>query len=506
MEEPLILRYGTQLEYDAIRNKIPNALYFIHDTRRIYKGDKLHASNDVEFTNVVPAYKTATHRLYVVTIGNHVSLYVKGIDRMICVNSTIIQPGAINDLSAFDATILATALSGDNDTIPTSGKVNEMISDALVNCGDAYIDVASSRAVDNSGTLLTFTARNGQTKSITISDLFVSGASYNSDTHILSLSVQGGNVVDINLSDLVPETVTTSNVNMSRDIVATVDIGNIKKGQILDTSMISDLQTFLETMISQDSLPTVTQPSVTLTTTDNKIYEVGTVVCPTFSATFSAGEYSQTAAGDQVDTGVNVIGWSVTGTGQPAQTFNATNHISGSFGEIVVKDDTEFAIIASATHTAGATPKSYLGKFSVGDVPTSTKAITAGTKNDDNNPKIRGYRKTFYGALVTKSATIDNALVRGLPNSTTSSVSVGSKLIIDVPAGYSRVVLAYPATLKDVTSITSAEEFGSEIKDSFTKYIVSVEGAAAGHSIDYKVYVKDLASPQLVATTYSVMI
>lgn len=58
MEDVFKLLTGSQAQYDAIQVKDNNALYFIVDTHRIYKGDVLFASglvenleqiNDIEF-------------------------------------------------------------------------------------------------------------------------------------------------------------------------------------------------------------------------------------------------------------------------------------------------------------------------------------------------------------------------------------------------------------------------------------------------------------------------
>ena len=97
-------------------------------------------------------------------------------------------------------------------------------------------------------------------------------------------------------------------------------------------------------------------------------------------------------------------------------------------------------------------------------------------------------------------------MVRGLTGKSNKKVAKGQTYTISVPSGVSRIVLAYDATIGDVASITSAEEFGSEIKDSFVKQNVDVEGANSYSAISYNVYVKDLANPQENATTYTVTI
>ena len=112
----------------------------------------------------------------------------------------------------------------------------------------------------------------------------------------------------------------------------------------------------------------------------------------------------------------------------------------------------------------------------------------------------------MYGALTDETGEINSALVRSVSGRTNKAVAKGQKYTITVPAGTLRVILAYPATIGAVASITSAEEFGSEIKDSFVLSTASVEGANSYTGINYNVYVKDLASPQVNATTYSVTI
>ena len=172
---------------------------------------------------------------------------------------------------------------------------------------------------------------------------------------------------------------------------------------------------------------------------------------------------------------------------------------SGTFNAFTVMDDTDYYVSCSVNHTAGDVPKTYLGE------DYAAAQIKAGTKTNDSL-HVTGYRQGFFGALETKSGEINSELIRGLVGKTNKKVGKGQQYTITVPAGVLRIVLAYEASVGDVASITSAEEFGSEIKDSFTKSVVSVLDASGANGKDYNVYVKDLAGAQGTDTTYTVTI
>lgn len=65
---------------------------------------------------------------------------------------------------------------------------------------------------------------------------------------------------------------------------------------------------------------------------------------------------------------------------------------------------------------------------------------------------------------------------------------------------------AYPATLRDVSSVQDVNGMNAEVKTAFTKTVVSVEGANGYQAIDYKVYVFDMANANDTANTYKVTI
>lgn len=418
--------YGTFAEYQSWIAKAENAnsdaIVFVYDdlgNQRLYRGKELIASHNVEFVTSVPAADAAVEgRLYVVNTTDSISLYAKhgGVVEEI---GGAPKAGSITELTVFNSELIATTISAEStdDQLATAKAVNDALEAAKEELGTAisaldgaYVDVEASRAADNTGTVLKFSTKDGQSKEVTVGDLFLTAASYDSTSHKLSLTVQGGQVVEVDLQALVPQAVSTADVAMSRNIVATVTVGNITKGQTIDVSKITDIQTFLETMLSQDSLPSATQPSVTLTTPNNKEYEVGSKVIPTAYATFSVGSYSQTAAKNQVASGVtpkdddNGVAWTLKCTGQddktyPASTGNSLGSSSApiSFDEITVEDNTSVAVTVAVNHTAGNEPLSYLGNSEVNGTACSTKKIAAGTKKDENNTKITGFRYCWYG-------------------------------------------------------------------------------------------------------------
>ena len=122
------------------------------------------------------------------------------------------------------------------------------------------------------------------------------------------------------------------NVYFSDDMMVTKEIGYITltNGQGTIPSRGKNLSEVFEAMFVKEQNPTTTQPSVNLTFSQAGAYEVGSVVSPTYSATFNAGSYTYGPA-----TGVTVSSWEISDTaGHTAST------VSGSFADVTVTDST----------------------------------------------------------------------------------------------------------------------------------------------------------------------
>lgn len=267
------------------------------------------------------------------------------------------------------------------------------------------------------------------------------------------------------------------NVYFSDDMMVTKEIGYITlaNGQGVIPSKGKNLSEVFEAMFVQEQNPTTTQPSVNLTFSQAGSYEVGTVVSPTYAATFNAGSYTYGPA-----TGVTVSSWEISDTaGHTASTA------SGSFDDVTVTDSTNYKITAKANHTAGATPLTNKGnEYAAGK-------IAAGSKSKVSSA-ITGYRSFFYGVLDTSSAEapLTSAIVRGLTNG--GAYNASKTFTLNGSATAKRIVIAIPsnstrAGLKEVI-LTSA--MNTPVTDSYVKTTaaVQVEGANGATAINYNVY------------------
>lgn len=234
---------------------------------------------------------------------------------------------------------------------------------------------------------------------------------------------------------------------------------------------------------------TPTQPSISLTFNQAKAYEVGTTVTPSWNATLSAGSYTYGPA-----TGITATAWEISDTAG-----NTATTASGSFDAITVADGTNYRITAKATHGAGAVANDNLGSPSEPVVQ-----IAAGSKSKTSGA-ITGYRNTFYGTKTTKDA-LDSAAIRSLTTKSDKALANGNSFTIAIPVGAVRVVFAYPATLRDVSSVKDVNGLNAEIKSAFAKSTIAVEGANGATAIDYKVYTTDFAEPVAKANSYTITI
>ena len=280
------------------------------------------------------------------------------------------------------------------------------------------------------------------------------------------------------------------NVYFAKDLITTSAIGNITltNGQATIAAEGKNLKQVFETIFVKEKNPTVTQPSVSVSLSGAGAKEVGTKVTPSYNATFNKGSYEYGP-----DTGLTAT-WAVKDSRNEEGTA-----ATGSFSELEVGDNTNYTVTATATYGAGATPLTNIGN------PYAAGAIVAGSKNGTSSA-ITGYRNSFYGTLTEMPEALSSSTIRGLSGKANAKWTNGKTFTISIPVGAKAVIFAYPATLRDVTSVKDVNGLSAEVKSAFVKSTLSVEGANAYAGADYKVYVSEFAEAVQKANTYNVTI
>ena len=268
------------------------------------------------------------------------------------------------------------------------------------------------------------------------------------------------------------------NVYLANDLTITADIGVHK----LDGAGFKKLETagknlkqVLDMLLASRTLPEITTaPSVSVSCPEAKAYEVGTVVTPTFTATFSDGAY-QYAPGE--DTGVEVTAWSATFDGQ------TVNSQSGSFNAITVTDNYNKRIGVVATHSAGVAPQDNLGNVVTDEEELKTCQIQSGSKTGYSG-YISSFRNIFYGSVV-EPMELTSANIRALSKRTASKSSFDMNIV----EGAKQVIIAIPSSYT-LGKIADKAAFGTDLLPSdVTKMdLVNIAGASEGYDMEYKVY------------------
>jgi len=151
-------------------------------------------------------------------------------------------------------------------------------------------------------------------------------------------------------------------------------------------------------------------------------------------------------------------------------TVNTTYQAAADYGQGPIKNDS-----ANQPHPNGRIP--------AGNVQSGTVVYTP-------------QRRSFFGRLINNTIPDSNALVRALTQNLLNAQN-GSVMAATVQAGDMGVCFAYPATLRNPTSITQAGFMNMDVKDAFTEITITVEGANGYLPIEYKVLynINDLPFP-----------
>lgn len=307
---------------------------------------------------------------------------------------------------------------------------------------------------------------------------------------------ENGKIIALEAVDLsIPDAPTTDEINP--DLVVFPD-GLTTTYQIGKVTLTNGMGTLVEpggtltdffNIFVDEKNPTTTQPSVSVTFSQAGAYEVGTYVTPSYSATLSPGSYTYGPA-----TGVTATAWEITDTND-----NTSDAASGSFEQFQVSDGINYKITAKATHGAGSIPVTNTGnEYASGKIDAGTKSATSGA--------VTGYRKTFYGTTANKN-TITSDIIRGLAGKSTSALSNGSTFNISIPVGAMRVIIAYPATLRELTEVVDVNGMSTNIVGNVSEILtLNVEGANGFDSIAYRVYVFNRGEATIETNTYKVKI
>lgn len=255
-------------------------------------------------------------------------------------------------------------------------------------------------------------------------------------------------------------------------------VGGINDGK--NYAQGTSLEQVIRDLLTQVIPPTYNQPVVLLSSNVSQLfYEIGSVVSPTFSVSFT-----------QNDAGISVSSI-LQKNGSTISSFLPYQDAS------VVLDGSDKAYQAFVNYAQGAC------KTNSASITDCTGRIQAGTKGS-NIITYSSFRKCFFGTPVI---TIGNSSdVRGGLSSGFLNPQEGSQFNINIPAGSVRVAFAYPATLRDVSSVKYQELAFSEVKGNFTKSLIMVEGANSYTAAQYKVFIYEPIEPFSQTVNYQVTI
>lgn len=282
-------------------------------------------------------------------------------------------------------------------------------------------------------------------------------------------------------------------VYLSEDLTITADVGvqklNGAGSKTLNTAG-KNLKEILNLLLVERKLPTYTPPAATIVCEQAGEYEVGTVITPSYTATFNPGSYSYDPKNY---TGVEINSWTAT--------FNSKtlNSNEGSFESIVLTDDFEKNITVSINHTAGIAPKDNLGNDIVNEDELQVCQIPSGTKTA-NSKSIKSYRNIFYGSKL-EPINIESENIRQLTYQKVPSKN--EEFDIEITEGAKQVIIAIPKE-RELLKVADEVAFGTDILSKFKITTVEVDGATQGYKKEYNVYTYTPAAA-LGKNTYAVI-
>lgn len=264
----------------------------------------------------------------------------------------------------------------------------------------------------------------------------------------------------------------SSQVKMSKNFTFTKPIGTVTqekitngRGSYTDSAKGRSFDDWFSNLAAEAEDPTVTQPTVNLTSTKMTAVEVGTTVTVDYDFITDPGTYEFGP-----DTGVTFSNYSATFNGE------TLSGKSGNFTAVQVTDATDLSISGTCNSTVGTIPKNNL------DEDVESLRITASSYSKTIGP-LKGYRGWFYGyyngdTALTDPTAITSVQLRafgtktGFPGSLTTNKM--KQMFFAAPQGkkasisISNAVNGAPLTVEKMTvNVNGAEGYDAIAYDVF---------------------------------------
>lgn len=286
-------------------------------------------------------------------------------------------------------------------------------------------------------------------------------------------------------------------------------VGNLTKSQTGTGTFATNGKSVAEALteiLSKREQPRITsQPSAgNLTINKTGPVEAGTQYDSISgnAVTFEDGAYTYEAT-----TGVTVTSRTAARVTTPASTAAITVADNGSFTDTftcIIGDQGGDNVYSSVKYTETVNySEGNVAKDNLGAASNPAVKIAAGSVTKTSN-EIKPFRKYFYGTALTQASSFDSAAIRALTNST-KAAAAGTTFTMTIPEGTKQVIIAYPATIRDLNKVADVGAFGTDIVANFEKSTVEVQGANGYTAIEYKVFTYN-PSAALGANTYNVTI
>ena len=246
--------------------------------------------------------------------------------------------------------------------------------------------------------------------------------------------------------------------SLENQITATVSVGGVPSGKVYTVG--TDLEAILTDLLNPLAYPELTPPSVTLTTTDSTVVEIGSTANATLTATFNRGSISPAYGTSGYRAGDTVIYALNGGTPQTENTFDVT------------VTEGNYSFVVNAAYSEGEQPLDSKGNDY--DEPLAAGNINSSALEFE-------FVYAWWGNGADASTIEKMALMSKKPKATTinfPAVADDQKETFDVPTGW---------VVKDIKTFNTFSNKWETCMSTFSSTNVTHENPA-GTAVNYTRY------------------